>query len=407
MDTVTARPTSVFRSSAFSRFYAGQALSYLGDGLRTIAIPLLVFHLTGSAVAVGLTWGLELLPYAVVSLLAGSLADRVDRRRLMIACDALRFAVMAGFCVALITGRLSLPLIYVGVFVLAIGGSIFLGSQAPSIPYLLGKDRAKAGVATMGATEQTVNLIAPPLGGALLGVVGPLPLLIVNAVTYLGSQAAVASVRTFGPDAPSGLPSLREIREDIGVGWRFVRGEGTMLRLSLFSAAANFVGTLGFVSLIPYLKRSFEAGDHVVGIAFGCFSAGAALGALLAGRTHWPVGIALVIANLGDGLGWLPLPFTHSLPVAVAGVAFSSVCAGYYITTLVSWRMRVIPEELVGRVFGVVRFLVLGGILPASLLGGWLSDHIGVRPTVAISAFGYLFVTMIVACSRVIRAEHR
>jgi MFS family permease len=83
------------------------------------------------------------------------------------------------------------------------------------------------------------------------------------------------------------------------------------------------------------------------------------------------------------------------------------VCAGYYVTTLVSWRMRVIPEELVGRVFGVARFLVLGGILPASLLGGWLSDHLGVRPTVGISAFGYLLVTMIVACSRVIRAEDR
>ena len=67
-----ARPASIFRSSAFARFYAGQALSYLGDGLRTLAIPLLVFRLTGSATALGWTWGLELLPYAFVSLIAGS-----------------------------------------------------------------------------------------------------------------------------------------------------------------------------------------------------------------------------------------------------------------------------------------------------------------------------------------------
>ncbi len=76
MATVTARPASVFRSSAFARFYAGQTFSYLGDGLRTLAVPLLVFHLTRSATAVGWTWGLEFFPYAVVSLVAGSLGDR-------------------------------------------------------------------------------------------------------------------------------------------------------------------------------------------------------------------------------------------------------------------------------------------------------------------------------------------
>src|ERR1700716_1094313 len=82
MATATgARPASAFQSSAFSRFYAGQALSYLGDGLRTLAIPLLVFHFTGSATAIGVTWGLELAPYAFVSMIAGSLADRIDRRR--------------------------------------------------------------------------------------------------------------------------------------------------------------------------------------------------------------------------------------------------------------------------------------------------------------------------------------
>jgi MFS family permease len=407
MDTLSARPASVFRSSSFARFYAGQALSYLGDGLRTIAIPLLVFHLTGSAVAVGATWGIELLPYAVVSLVAGSLADRVDRRRLMIVCDALRCTVMVGFCVAFVTGRLTVPLIYVGVLVLAIGGSVFLGCQAASVPYLLGKDRAKGAVAALQATEQTVNLIAPPLGGSLLGIVGPLPLLIANAATYLGSQIAVASVRSFGPDTPPGLPTLREIASDVGAGWRFLSSDATMLRLSLFSALANTVGTIGFVTLIPYLKRAFEAGDHVVGIAFGCFSAGAALGALVAGRTHYPIGLALIVTYLADGIGWLPLPFTHSLPVAVGGVAFSSICAGYQVTCLVSWRMRIIPEELVGRVFGVARFLVLGGILPGSLLGGWLADHVGVRPTMAISAFGYMLAAVVLAFSQVVRAERR
>ena len=355
------------RSSAFSRFYAGQTLSYLGDGLRTLAIPLLVFRLTGSATAIGWTWGLELLPYAFVSVIGGSLADRVDRRRLMLVCDALRFGVMALFSVLFATGHLTVGMMYGGVVVLAVGGSIFLGAQTPTIPYLLGKDGAKSGVATLQATEQTVNLIAPPLGGAIMGIVGPLPALIVNAVTYLCSQAAIASVRDVRSGRPGRNPKLREIAADVAAGWRLLMSDATMRTTSFFSMCFNLIGSVGFVALIPYFKRAFEASDAAVGIAFGCFSAGAAMGAFIAGRTHWPVGRALILANLVDGVGWLPLPWAHSMPVAVAGIVVSSVCAGYYVTTIVSWRMRIVPEELVGRVFGVVRFVVLVGILPGSL----------------------------------------
>ncbi len=180
-----------------------------------------------------------------------------------------------------------------------------------------------------------------------------------------------------------------------------------MRTLSFGNCLLNFVGTIGFVALIPYFKRAFEAGDHVIGIAFGCFAGGAALGSVIAGRTHWPFGRVLVLTIAIDGLGWLPLPFTHSLPLAVAGITFSSICSGYGVTAIVSWRMRVIPEELVGRVFGVVRLVVLCGIFPGSILGGWLADHAGVRPTMAISAFGYLAAAWLLATSRALRTERR
>ena len=407
MATVTARPASVFRSSAFTRFYAGQAFSYLGDGLRTLAIPLLVFRLTGSATAVGWTWGLELAPYAVMSMIAGSLGDRVDRRRLMLTCDMLRFTVMALFTVLFATGHLTVSMIYAGVVVLAIGGSMFLGAQTASIPYLLDKDRTKGAVAALQATEQSVNLVAPPIGGTLFGLFGPLPALAINALTYLTSQVAIASVRTFGPDNPGKLPTLREIGGDIAAGWRLLLADRTMMMLSFTSCAFNFVGSIGYVALIPYFKLAFHASDQIVGIAFGCFSAGAAVGSYVAGRTHWAFGPAIIAANLADGFGWLPLPWTHSVWVAIAGVAFSSFCSGYAITSIVSWRLRVIPEDYVGRVFGVVRLVVLAGILPGSILGGWFADHIGVRATMMISALGYMAFTIVLAFSRTVRAERR
>jgi predicted MFS family arabinose efflux permease len=250
-------------------------------------------------------------------------------------------------------------------------------------------------------------LIAPPIGGVVFAIAGPLPMLAANALTYAASQISIASVRSFGPEHPAGLPNLREVGNDIAAGWRFVMRDTPLRVLSFSHCFMNFIGSIGFIALIPYLKRAFGAGDHVVGLAFGCFAAGAALGSLIAGRTHWALGPSMIGAFFLDGLGWLPLPFTHSLGVAIAGITFSSICAGYRITTVISWRLRVIPEQLVGRAFGVIRLLVLIGVFPGSILGGWLADSIGVRPTMLISAYGYAAMALLLLLSPAVRNERR
>jgi len=401
------RPQSVFHSSEFRRYYAGQALSYLGDGLRTLVVPLLVFHLTGSAASLGLTFALELLPFAVFSLLGGSLADRLDRRKLMLGSDAVRFVIMALFTFALWRGVLTLPLLYAGVVLLAVCAAIFLGAQASSIPFLLGKDRAKAAVAALVATEQGVNLIAPPLGGAIFGLVGALPALAINAATYLTSQVSIASVASFGPERPGGFPPLSVIVRDVAAGFRFVMGDRTMRTLTYSSTAINAVAIFGFVAMIPFLKHEFGASDQTVGLAFGCFSLGSVAGSLIAGRTHWPFGRALVTAYVVDAVVWLPIAWTHTLALAVGAVTVCAGCGAYEITSIVGWRMRVIPEEMIGRVFGVIRLLVLAGMVPASILGGVIADHWGTRAVMAVSGGAFLLLALNLAGSRALLSDRR
>jgi MFS family permease len=407
MATIAQRTESAFRSSDFRRYYAGQALSYLGDGLRTLAIPLLVFHLTGSAVSLGVTFALEILPFAFFSLLAGSLADRLDRRRLMLTADAVRFAIMLLFTLALWRGILTLPLLYTGVVLLAICAAVFLGAQASSIPYLLGKDRAKSAVAALSATEQAVNLIAPPLGGAIFGLVGALPALAANAATYLCSQVSIASVATFGPERPGGFPPLGDVVRDVRAGFSFVMHDPAMRTLTLNATALNTVGIFGFVAMIPYLKTEFGASDQLVGIAFGCFAVGSVCGALIAGRTHFPFGRALIVAYFADALAWLPTIWAPSIWLAVASVTVCAAFGAYEITSIVAWRMRVIPEEMIGRVFGVIRLLVLVGMFPGSLLGGALTDAFGPRRVMAISGICFLLLAASLAFSRAVREEQR
>jgi hypothetical protein len=136
---------SIFRNRSFSLYYAGQAMSFVGDGLRIIAIPLLVYHLTGSALAIGVTYALELGPFALMGLVGGSLADRTDRRKLMLLCDFVRFAIMSLFALGYATGTLKLWMLYSGIAIISMCAAVFVGGQASTIPYLLGKERPRAG----------------------------------------------------------------------------------------------------------------------------------------------------------------------------------------------------------------------------------------------------------------------
>jgi MFS family permease len=406
MATITQR-SGAFRSPAFTRFYLGQALSYLGDGLRTIAIPLLVFRLTGSAVSLGVTFALEITPFALFSLIGGSLADRLERRKLMLVCDAVRFAIMVLFALAFATHLLTLTLLYTGVVLLAVCGAIFLGCQSPSIPYLLGKDGAKSAVAALFATEQGVNMIAPPVGGALLNLMGPLPALALIALTYLTSQLSIASVKDFGPERPGRLPDFMEVVADVVIGWRFVMRDAALRTLTFAQLFINAFAVMGFVVIIPYLKREFGADDQLVGFAFGAMSIGTVIGSIVSGRTHWPFGKALTIAFICDSLCWSPTIWTHSLPVALTAMTAASACGIYAVSSLVAWRMRIIPEDLVGRVFGVIRLVAIIGMLPGSLAGGAIGDHYGTRTAMLISTIGYAALAIGLFAMKSLRNDER
>ena len=184
-------------------------------------------------------------------------------------------------------------------------------------------------------------------------------------------------------------------------------GDRALRILTFSSAGMNAVAILGFVAMIPYLKHEFGASDQIVGITFGCFALGSVTGSLIAGRMHWPFGRALCIAYVLDGLFWLPVIWTQSLAVAVLSVTLCSACGAFQITTIVGWRMRVIPEALIGRVFGVIRLIVLLGMVPGSMAGGTIADRWGPRMVMAISGIAFISLALNLSRSRTIRNERR
>lgn len=399
----------MFANRSFVLFYLGQTCSYVGDGLRLIAIPLLVYKLTGSALSLGFTYALELLPFSLFSVLGGSLGDRLDRRRLMIGCDAARFLVLAAFAIAYLTHTLTLGLLYGGIALIAICAAIFLGGQSSTIPYLLGRDNTTKAMAALIAAEQISMTIVPPIGGALFALVGPLPALAVNAATYGLSQLSLAATDGFGPDRPGKLPSLREVWYDVRLGFAFVFGDKALLAVTLCSSCFNFFGFMAGAVFIPFLKREFAASDATVGWTLGIGAIGMALGSYVAGRVpaSWPFGRMMSVAYILDALFFVPAVFTHRLDVLIPFVTLANACVAFEIATLVGWRMRIAPEEQVGRISGVARMISVGTTVPGAILGGHLADAFGTRLPIAVSTIGYLAIALVYPFIGVLRRERR
>jgi predicted MFS family arabinose efflux permease len=208
---------------------------------------------------------------------------------------------------------------------------------------------------------------------------------------------------------PSGLPTAREVRADVVAGFRFMWADEAMRTLSGASFCLNFFGLMAGAVFVPFLKRDFGASDLVVGYALGLGAVGAVAGSWLAGHVPrgWPFGRVLIVAYALDGLLFVPVMCSHRLDVALVFLSLTNGCALFEIAQIVGWRMRVTPAELVGRVFGAVRLVALGGTVPGALLGGLIADRYGARSAIVVAGAGYLVMALAIAAAPAIRRERR
>jgi MFS family permease len=400
---------SIFASRGFRRYFAGQSLSFVGDGLRMLSVPLLAYHLTHSALSTGAALICEVAPFSLFALVGGSLADRLDRRKLMIGCDAVRFGVMSFFAVAYAMHVLTLPMIYGGLVIISICAAGFLGGQASSIPYLLGSKQSTKAIAMLMAAESTSNLVTPAIGGALFAYLGPLPALTINALTYLGSQLSLVSIPSLGPEKATGLPTLRHFLSDVALGYRALWSDLGMRAQAFVAFTLNLFGFGCYAILIPFLKKGFDATDQQVGFFFAISALGAIGGASVAARyaERWPLGRSLTRAYLLDALLFIPVVLVSNIWLAAFFWASSNALANFEIAQIIGFRMRVTPEHMVGRLMGAVRLLVLAGMAPSVTFFGWVADHRSPHTAMSIAVIGTAAVALAAFFTPAIRNEVR
>ncbi|MBQ1073670.1 MFS transporter [Micromonospora sp. C31] len=395
---------SLLRSRNFGLLLAGQTVSELGTRVSSVAVPLLaVGTLDASVFQVALLTALAWLPYLIFSLPAGVLADRVDQRRLMVACDLGRAALLLSVPVVALTGRLTLAFLYAVVGLSGVLTVLFTVAHKSMVPRLVPPDRLGDANAKITVSQDSAELVGPTIGGVLVGLVGAARTFVVTGLAFAVSGLTLLLIR----QAPAGPAPRRErvpLRVEMTEGLGFIRRQPILRSILACTTITNFfVMASGSIEVV-FLLEELHATPALVGLVFSVSAVGGLVVGALADRlTAW-LGSARVIwvAMAAPGPLYLLMPLARPgwgvLLYGVGLAAFSANVVLYNVATL-TYRQRITPPALLGRVNAAFLWVCFGVIPLGALTGGTLASQFGLRPALWICVLGTWSAALFVVLS--------
>jgi len=372
----TVFPERLGRS--FRWLVLGSWVSNIGDGLMLAAGPLLVASQTREPVLVAAAAMAQQLPWLLFGLVAGALADRLDRRVLVMAMDAVRAVLLAGLCVVIYTGHVNVWLVMLALFLHGTA-EVFADTTAGTLTPML-VEKADLGIANsrIMAGFLTANQLVGPAVGAFLFAIGMAAPFTIQAVCVAVAVLLISRIAT-----PKG--AVREhvdthVRQDIVEGVRWLAGNGPVRTLALVIVAFNITWAAPWSVLVLWTLE--RVGIDEAG--FGLLTTAAALGGLLGtfayGRIEKRVPLATLMRAvlLCEVVFHLAMAFTTSPYAAYPLMFFFGAYAFVWGTLSNAVRQRAVPTEFQGRVGSVYMLCVMGGMLIGSLLGGLIARRWGV-----------------------------
>jgi MFS family permease len=359
----------VLSNRPFAALWVGSTVSAVGDTLTWVALVWLVIETDGTAALGGLVVAYT-APVIVGGLVMGLLLDRFERRRVLIVVNTALGCAVASIPLLSGAGLLRTWHLYA---VAGLYGLLKMANWAgvPSlIPSLVSEDELNTANAMESVSFGIAEVAGPALAGVLIGLVGGASVLAVDAASYLLFVAVLGGLRVPPEPTPAEAPRL-----GLRPAFRFVRRQPAVLAITMMFMAFN-VGEGMLLVVLPVFARRELGGDAATyGVLLSSFALAVTAGSFTVGALdwRWTLGRSIAVAQVGAGLAFLGLAGAPSLPVAI-GVL---VVAGLLVSPETIWaqtiRMRVIPPELRGRTFGLLRTLMqstppVGGALAAAML---------------------------------------
>ncbi|MFD6610717.1 MFS transporter [Micromonospora chalcea] len=363
----------------FARLWTASTLSALGSGTATVAAPLYVASITDDPLVVSAGAAVSWLPWLLFALPGGVLADRLDRRRLMVLIDWVRVGALAALAVAMLADRAGIALLYAVLFVVNTGEVVFRTAAQAVLPAVVPRSMLERANGWLGGGTQVMqNMIAGPVGGFLFVLAASLPFAL-NAGTYALSAVLVgllAGTYRAGP-APQ---ERRSVRAEVAEGFRWLWGQRLLRTMTVLIGLLNVTLTAAVAVLVLLATERLGLGSVGYGALFTCMAVGGVLGSVVGDRLiaaitpTWTVRTGLLVE------AGLHLALAASRSAVVVGFALFAFGAHSALWNIVvnSLRQRLTPPALMGRVGSTTLFVAAGGNCVGALLGGVVAARFGI-----------------------------
>jgi MFS family permease len=376
------------QNRGFTLLWASQTLSDFGSSMTVLAFPLLVLSIGGSAVQAGAAATAAAIAKALVGLPGGALSDRVNRRRLMIFCDASRLVLVAAFATTVSVDRVHLPVLIVVAVAIAALDVVFQPAEVAVVAQLVPAAQLPEAFARNEARTYAARLSGPPVGGLLFGVARGLPFF-ADAASYLISLLAVLAIRTplqvDRADPPARVSLAADIAAGIGYVWhsRFLRNVVMLL------APANFAFTGAIFAVIVILRQDGHSVE-TVGLAQAVIASGGLLGAFAAGPLQRRASLSRLLISATCALFLLLLAATTLtgrliMVLPLAGALFLAPALNAAIFGRLA---ATTPNHVQGRVVSVVILAAGGTSSLAPFLIGLLIERLSASIAMAACTIG-------------------
>jgi MFS family permease len=367
----------------FKLFFSGQIISLVGTWMQTVAQSWLIYRLTGSSVLLGLLGFVGQIPIFLLSPLAGLVADRWPRQRVVIATQTSSMLLAFILAALTMTGRIRVWEIIVLATLLGIVNAFDVPARQSFMIEMVGREDLLNAIALNSSMFNGARVAGPAIAGVLVAVVGEGWCFFLNGVSYLAVIAGLFMMRLKkSKPAHDGSAPLEKLREGI----RFARHTKPIRALLILVAIVSFMA-LPYTVLMPiFAVQILHGGASAYGTLMGAVGVGAMFGALALAMRQQLRGLGNVVSYAAAGLGasLVLFSFSHWFWVSFTILIVSGFTMMMQFTATNTLIQAMVPDQLRGRVMSLYSMMFLGMSPIGSLLAGALADRVGAPVTVAI-----------------------
>ncbi|MCU1395569.1 MAG: hypothetical protein JWM34_3997 [Ilumatobacteraceae bacterium] len=377
---------------SFRRVWLSVALSSSGDGMFLTAFPLLAATITREPILIAGVTVASRLPWLLFSMMTGAIADRTDRRRLMVGADIARFFVVIALGLVVLEGASTITFLYACAFLLGVAETFHANAAQAVIPALVEPaDLMQANARLNSVQVATSQFLGPPLGTTLFNLARSVPFF-ADAATFAGSAALIASL----PDEHRQEPPTTSLRADMREGIHFMVHHQILRRLALLLGLVNFFYFAAESLLVLYTAERLHSGKFVYTALF----IAAACGTVVARFLVVPVAARLGFVRTVTISLWLwaatvaGLAITHSPVLAIALFFGLGIGNGLWAAVTMTLRQQLTPKRLLGRMNAAYRMIAWGVVPLGAAFGGLTAQHFGLQTPFVIAACAHVAVAI-------------